>query len=325
MPTVPQTTLQAGGRPSNPFAGMTPRQFQGGIDATGRAITENVLPGASDAAAVRDSLQLGSAIGPALREGRYGDAVRAFLDSTTAALGALPMVPSMMGVVKALHGEQAALDMSPQARQQRAKEQGFTTEAYHGMGRAMEGDAVVIGHPERSDTGFLGTGFYASESPRIASGYASMKGARAAPGSEAPNVMPLRLKLENPKVISPAEKQRLSGMPQFERDDWLAEQQRAGHDGVVVEYGDGKREYMVPDASQVRSTQAAFDPAKRGSGNILAGTAGAVAVGGAAAYALYGGQAEAKPAAERAADGMAALADPRAWVRGPGGTLGGGV
>jgi hypothetical protein len=103
MPQVPRTVQQA--------TGGLPRQMPGSQQDLGRgmvqgakAAVENVLPGASDAAAARDSYLIGQQIGPALREGRYGDAVKAFLDSTTAALGSLPMVPSMVGMTRALHG-----------------------------------------------------------------------------------------------------------------------------------------------------------------------------------------------------------------------------
>jgi hypothetical protein len=99
MPTVPQgqRVIDVASRPTAPDA-------QGSFAGVGQALVESVLPGASDVAAVRDSYLIGRQIGPAVREGRYGDAIKAFLASTTAAIGAAPMVPSMAGVIKSMHG-----------------------------------------------------------------------------------------------------------------------------------------------------------------------------------------------------------------------------
>lgn len=102
MPTIP-SVLQATGGPPRQFPG-SPQDVTRSMATGAKAAVENVLPGASDAASARDSYLLGQQIGPALREGRYGDAVKAFLDSTGAAIGVLPMVPSLAGVIRAFHG-----------------------------------------------------------------------------------------------------------------------------------------------------------------------------------------------------------------------------
>jgi hypothetical protein len=69
-------------------------------------------------------------------------------------------------------------------------------------------------------------------------------------------------------------------------DEVTAEILRRGHDGVAFNwkrYGNST-EYMVPDPSQVRSRFAAFDPAKIGSPDLLAGIGGAGLLG----YGLLG-------------------------------------
>lgn len=108
MPTVPETKRPApkvrdvAAPPTRPsdlkWGGMSKAADQVAVMAA-----EN-LPGAEVYAAVRDSYSIGKQIGPALRAGDYKSAIAAFLESTAAALGALPAVPSMMGVVRALHG-----------------------------------------------------------------------------------------------------------------------------------------------------------------------------------------------------------------------------
>jgi hypothetical protein len=102
MPTVPQgqRVIDVKGRPTAPATA----DMRASMEATGRAVVETALPGSSDAAAARDSYLIGQQIGPALREGRYSDAIKAFLESTGAAIGVAPMLPSLAGVIRAFHG-----------------------------------------------------------------------------------------------------------------------------------------------------------------------------------------------------------------------------
>ena len=90
-----------------------------------------------------------------------------------------------------------ALPMDEASRVARMQEQGFTRDAYRGEGTALTGEQYEIGHPTRYDPGFLGSdAIYAMNTPRIASSYATLKGQKAMPDVEAPNVVPLKVKME---------------------------------------------------------------------------------------------------------------------------------
>jgi hypothetical protein len=71
------------------------------------------LPGASIADAVRDSQRIGMQIMPALRAGDYKGAAAAFVQSTAAALGAIPEVHNLAGfagIIAAYHGSPHLFD-----------------------------------------------------------------------------------------------------------------------------------------------------------------------------------------------------------------------
>lgn len=114
------------------------------------------------------------------------------------------------------------------------------------------------------------------------------------PGDGA-NVIPAHLKLQNPKEIDLAGGQ-LDDAAEKAVQQAIAE----GHDGVVFKnahdslwhIGSPQSDIAIafkPD--QIRSTNAAFDPKKKKSGNILAGGAGAALAAG----AMSGEDAEASP------------------------------
>jgi len=68
---------------------------------------ENVVPGTSDAASLRDSIQSSRGIGPALAGGRWGDAGLRTGETMANALGVLPGLPALGGIIagrKALSG-----------------------------------------------------------------------------------------------------------------------------------------------------------------------------------------------------------------------------
>jgi hypothetical protein len=84
-----------------------------------------------------------------------------------------------------------------------------------------------------------------------------------------------------------------------------------GYEGALIADEAGSKTVALMDPSKFRSTQAAFDPAKRGSADILAGVGGAAVVTGAGMRAAQ----DERPAGERAAEGLSALAAPEAWLR----------
>ena len=174
-------------------------------------------------------------------------------------------------IAKAILGK---LPMDEASRLARAKEQGFTRDAYRGEGVPITGTAFREHHPSRYDPGFLGgDAIYATNAPRIANDYSTFKAYREA--EPLPNVMPLKVKMDNPHVITGEDKVRIAQMERFDRDDWLRDIYRQGHDGVLVKMPGGYEEYVAP-AKQFRSRFAAFDPANAASGDLL-GTVAALA------------------------------------------------
>jgi len=157
-------------------------------------------------------------------------------------------------------------------------------EVYHGTRDDIR--EFNLDHPNRKDSGWLGTGVYTNTDPRIASAYSTLK--RGDVGS---NVMPLRARLENPYHATQAEKNRLMTISNNQgaeagreaADAWTAELKQKGHDGVILSSGkEGHREVVVFDPKNIRSKFAQFDPAKRGSADILAATGGGIIIKGAA-------------------------------------------
>lgn len=129
-------------------------------------------------------------------------------------------------------------------------------------------------------------GVYFTDSPERASKYADMSakfGGRSGRG-DAPNVIPVNLKMQNPYISE-------TGMPYNENVQSL---QNAGYDGIILkgEMPDGGDEVISFDPSNIRSVNAQFDPSKKDSANLLAGAAPATVGLG----ALLGGEeAEAGP------------------------------
>lgn len=98
--------------PPTALPSLSPGQSAAFAQAGTQAAVENA-PGASVAAAVRDSQRIGMQIGPALRAGDYKGAAAAFVQSTAAALGAIPgvhLLPGFAGIIQAYHGSPHLFD-----------------------------------------------------------------------------------------------------------------------------------------------------------------------------------------------------------------------
>jgi len=130
---------------------------------------------------------------------------------------------------------------------------------YHGT--ADNVTSFDLDHPNRKDTGWLGTGVYMTNAPAIASTYSNMKA-----GSGSPNVMPLYTSIKNPYMAELADKRRLQAIShnQGEKagreaaDKWTKELVGLGYDGVILEFdhkeGDKRPvEYVAFKPSQVKS------------------------------------------------------------------------
>lgn len=201
------------------------------------------------------------------------------------------------------------LDMSPEARKQRAAEQGYDvdTKLYHGTGE----DLTTM------DTGggkgrTFGTGLFLTDNPAAASTYGK--------GSAGRNVIPVYAKLKNPMVLDAGGKawNQISGdevitYPDgtqdpisylvtldddgvISTDDLARLARRMGNDGLVVENVIDRGGQQVPrdmqadtlkpstitvvfDHTQVRSVHAAFDPDETASADLLAQQEGGITQG----------------------------------------------
>jgi hypothetical protein len=194
------------------------------------------------------------------------------------------------------------LDMSQRARTQRAKEQGFTINAYHGT--AEDVAQFSENPPMRFSAGQEGAIFFADK-PDLAASYASYKDRRLTPQlmeakakgestimgvprtaeemasryQEGGNVMPVKLRMQQPLVVDAKGKNWSEVW-----GDALNRAQAQGADGVIMknvrDWGDAEAAletknaprtvYALFDPSNIRSINAAFDPASKESANILA-------------------------------------------------------
>ena len=160
---------------------------------------------------------------------------------------------------------QEALPMNQSSRMQRAKDMGFNTDRplYHGTSDDIK--EFDIKHPNRHDWGWIGEGTYVSDYPAVANSYANLKG-----GAGNPNVMPMYSSVQNPMRITQQEKNRI-----FQQGPEGAEafKQKAiddGYDAIEVMTPKGELlEMNVFDPSKLRSINATFDPAKKGSKDLL--------------------------------------------------------
>jgi hypothetical protein len=227
------------------------------------------------------------------------------------ALGVLPLVPGA-AALRAARGAtsplEGTLDMSTEARAAREQEQGFLPETvYHGTRQDIP-EFDVSQQVRYRKTDAPPGAFTFSSSPRVAGSYTGQSRSRAG----AANIIPAKLKMQNPFVIDAAN-HGWSQLPvphsalndvdpinypksqNFDRDgnermlymstNDLARKVAASgkYDGVIMrnlwDSGNLKTKevsdiYTVFDPSNIRSVNAAFDPAMRGSANILATAAG---------------------------------------------------
>ena len=199
--------------------------------------------------------------------GMFGKAAALGGGMALAALGAVPG-----GKALARKGEALAMDEA--SRMARAAEQGFDVDAtlYHGT-------AHDINKFKPSTSGALGPGVYVGDSS-VANSYASQAGWRMTGGD---TVMPLIV----PKGPYATEAQfdeavlrapvNLNGRGKHQNAaDELARQGFVGVEARTYD-GEGHPSRVIFDPANIRSKFAAFDPAKRGSANLLAGVgAGAI-------------------------------------------------
>lgn len=165
------------------------------------------------------------------------------------------------------------LDMSKDARLQRARDMGFDTNTvwYHGTGSDFtEFDLDKTG--SHSDTGMIGRGFYFSNNPRISGEYAAR--------GKQPNVIPVYLKSDSPfvvrdlnndlpEIVTPNETldDYMNAAKAYSQQlrDWAIEN---GYDSIVYEKPTGNKEIVVFEPNQIRSVNAEFDTEKSSESDI---------------------------------------------------------
>lgn len=169
-----------------------------------------------------------------------------------------------------------SLDMSAEARKARAEAMGFDTSKvwYHGSKAAV--DAFDLRKAGKSDPGLVGRGVYFAPDAEQAGMFAlSPHYGRGG----APNVMPVYLRMRNPAVVVdgvlPDGRRLTEAHPRgITKDSATAlkrDLQRAGYDSVVFQTVDGELTQAATfDPANIRSVNAAFNPAEEGSPRLLA-------------------------------------------------------
>lgn len=133
---------------------------------------------------------------------------------------------------------------------------------YHGTADSF--DQFDLEHPNRKDTGWLGEGVYLTDDPDLANAYSNLKA-----GSAAPNVMPLYASIKNPFTATIEDKRRLKGASKSTAKAWTKSLQEAGYDGVILDYGNGTREIVAFEPTQVKSATGNRGTFDAGNANIL--------------------------------------------------------
>ena len=104
-------------------------------------------------------------------------------------------------------------------------------------------------HPNRKDTGWLGTGAYLTDSTEAADLYAQQK----AKGITGQNVMPVYARLENPYTATKEEKAAVKAGGRAAADAFTKKLMDAGHDGVIYQMSPDAKEIVVFNPAGVKS------------------------------------------------------------------------
>ena len=203
--------------------------------------------------------------------------------------------------------EKAGLDMSDAARMARAKEMGFDDKTYyHGTNQNFEefDPSKFKGRSTTRVGSEVNVNKYPAfaENERVSEFFANK--ARTPPGVLYPGskIIPTKLKMENPLIVDMNkvpdhlrfESQKAYDSDSIVHDIALIKEQSlkkaidGGNDGVIFKNGYDFRPYsgdiVFPlKMENIRSVDAAFDPAKKDSSNILAGAATIGGIGAGAA------------------------------------------
>lgn len=127
-------------------------------------------------------------------------------------------------------------------------DQGAPVLLYHGT--ADDVTQFDVDHPNRKDSGWLGTGVYLTDSTDMADLYAMQK---SRTGQAGENVMPLYARLENPYYATAEDKARVKAGGRAAADQFTADLQAQGYDGVIYQVAPDAKEIVVFDPAAVKS------------------------------------------------------------------------
>jgi len=197
----------------------------------------------------------------------YADMVRDFVVTQSAALNMNPRdfyeqyMYRVQAAERARMGEAQLFDQAGQVMPDTDAFQGFYGRSvfrdsegkpqvlYHGT--ADDVSAFDLDHPNRKDSGWLGTGVYLTDNPDLAEIYADQK-ARAL-GPRGQNVMQLYARLENPYYATLEEKAQIRAGGREAADAFTQRLQQEGYDGVILQAAPDAQEIVVFDPAAVKS------------------------------------------------------------------------
>lgn len=197
----------------------------------------------------------------------YADMVRDFVVTQSSALNMNPRdfyqqyMYQVQAAERARMGEAQLFDQAGQVMPESPAFRGFYGQSVF---RDNEGNAQVLyhgtpddvsafdlDHPNRKDSGWLGTGVYLTDNPDLAGMYADQKARSLGPRGQ--NVMPLYARLENPYYATPEEKAQIRAGGRQAADAFTARLREEGHDGVIMQLAPDAQEIVVFDPAAVKS------------------------------------------------------------------------
>ena len=322
--------MPSGPRMPSSLSELIPPELRDRLPSTETAanLVLGMAPGSGDYMAARDALESSAAVMSALKRGDYMGAGARGIDALTAALGVMPFLPylaSIKGVGGAIpyhlrpgvepptQHNPRGLPMDEASRMKRAREMGFTTEAYHGS------NADIDAFSPSATGGGAWAGAYGDARPANHEAvYLASNPKHAEAFGDA--VYPLRVRARGFEKtrVEPEMRQwaRENGFPSAQKmiDDyydgqvytaWDADERFAdiarglaetNAPGATVDFGKLLSEgqqlgsvHLVRDPTAIRSRFATFDPERTGSSDLLASIAPWLAMlgGGAGLSALY--------------------------------------
>lgn len=211
--------------------------------------------------------------------GNYADFVRDFVVTQSAELGMNPMDFYSEYMYRVVSQRQAAqmpaeetftqdlFDESGNIRTETPEfksfygnsmlvdEDGSPLVIYHGTADNI--NEFDFNHPNRKDTGWLGTGVYTTDSPILAKMYADQKAQRKRTAGmqdgTGANIMPLYARLENPYMATLADKEQIRSGGRKAADAFREKLIAEGYDGVIMPIDNQSNEIVIFDNRAVKS------------------------------------------------------------------------